>query len=167
MHNSIGKGEKEKGMQIANKQLASIRSKCTIYLTNATSGFQGFVFSEYYKKTFEFHNEVEMLLGLNDLFDDIDFPQAAYQTRSFFDKPIPKIIRKVEDTLENKPNLTIDNSKTTFIVNVQYRQNASWQGSITWVEQSRTQQFRSAFEMIQLMNEAVSQGQIQKISWEE
>ena len=33
----------------------------------------------------------------------------------------------------------------TFILNIYNRQNATWQGSVTWVEKKEKQQFRSAF----------------------
>ena len=44
----------------------------------------------------------------------------------------------------------------TFIVRVQHRQNSSWQGRITWMEQDRTIQFRSVWEMIKLIESAVN-----------
>ena len=44
----------------------------------------------------------------------------------------------------------------TFIVRVQHRQNSSWQGRITWMEQDRTVQFRSVWEMMKLMESAVN-----------
>ena len=47
--------------------------------------------------------------------------------------------------------------KPTFIIRVQYRQNATWQGTIQWVEQKKTQQFRSVLEMIKLMEEVVDE----------
>ena len=43
----------------------------------------------------------------------------------------------------------------TFIVRVQHRQNSSWQGRITWMEEDRTVQFRSVWEMIKLIESAV------------
>ena len=43
----------------------------------------------------------------------------------------------------------------TFIVRVQHRQNSSWQGRITWMEEDRTLQFRSVWEMIKLIESAV------------
>jgi hypothetical protein len=38
---------------------------------------------------------------------------------------------------------------------VLFRQNASWQGSITWMEGKQEQSFRSALELIFLMNSAL------------
>ena len=44
----------------------------------------------------------------------------------------------------------------TFIVRVQHRQNSSWQGRITWMEEDKTVQFRSVWEMIKLIESAVN-----------
>ncbi len=43
----------------------------------------------------------------------------------------------------------------TFIIRVQHRQNSSWQGHVTWMEQNRTIHFRSVWEMIKLIESAV------------
>ena len=43
----------------------------------------------------------------------------------------------------------------TFIVRVQHRQNSSWQGRITWMEEDKTVCFRSIWEMIKLIENAV------------
>jgi hypothetical protein len=45
--------------------------------------------------------------------------------------------------------------KESFIVNIQFQQNATWQGTITWIEQKRTVHFRSGLEMIKLMDNAI------------
>ena len=44
----------------------------------------------------------------------------------------------------------------TFIVRVQHRQNSSWQGRITWMDQNKTVYFRSIWEMIKLVEEALN-----------
>ncbi len=46
----------------------------------------------------------------------------------------------------------------TFIIRVQHRQHSSWQGMVTWVEENRTVPFRSALELIKMIDEAVSEG---------
>ena len=45
----------------------------------------------------------------------------------------------------------------SFIIRVQHRQNSSWQGRITWMEEDKTVQFRSVWEMIKLIESAVDQ----------
>ena len=44
----------------------------------------------------------------------------------------------------------------TFIVRVQHRQNSSWQGRITWMDQNKTVYFRSIWEMIKMVEEALN-----------
>lgn len=45
-----------------------------------------------------------------------------------------------------------ERNKGTFIVKVMNTQNSTWQGSITWVEEQKTQNFRSALEMIKMID---------------
>ena len=37
------------------------------------------------------------------------------------------------------------------------RQNATWQGSVTWVEKKEKQQFRSALELLKLIESALDE----------
>ena len=45
-----------------------------------------------------------------------------------------------------------ERNKSTFIVKIMNTQNSTWQGSITWVEEQKTQNFRSALEMIKMID---------------
>lgn len=45
--------------------------------------------------------------------------------------------------------------EATFIVRVRFKQNATWQGSLSWIEWKMTQNFRSTLEMLKLMDEAL------------
>jgi hypothetical protein len=47
--------------------------------------------------------------------------------------------------------------KGTFIVKIVNKQNSTWQGSVTWVEEQRTQNFRSALELIKLIDGAIDE----------
>lgn len=46
--------------------------------------------------------------------------------------------------------------KATFTIQIQFLQNATWQGTITWSEGGKSLKFRSELEMLKLMMEAVS-----------
>ncbi|MBE7723999.1 MAG: hypothetical protein E7244_06000 [Enterocloster citroniae] len=46
----------------------------------------------------------------------------------------------------------------TFVVHVRYRQNATWQGDVIWVEKKKRQSFRSAMELLHLINSAFESG---------
>lgn len=45
----------------------------------------------------------------------------------------------------------------TFIVEVCCRENASWQGKVTWADKGRSQHFRSALELLKMMDQALDE----------
>ncbi|MBO1679035.1 hypothetical protein HJY11_04390 [Bittarella massiliensis] len=47
--------------------------------------------------------------------------------------------------------------RATFTVQVVYRQNATWQGTVTWLEKGKQSYFRSALELIKLMDSALEE----------
>lgn len=49
----------------------------------------------------------------------------------------------------------LERNKGTFIIKVMNKQNSTWQGSITWVEMQKTQNFRSALEMLKMIDEVL------------
>jgi hypothetical protein len=49
--------------------------------------------------------------------------------------------------------------KSTFIVQVQFNQNESWQGTVAWTEQKKEKRFRSTLELIRLIDQAITSGQ--------
>lgn len=44
----------------------------------------------------------------------------------------------------------------TFQISILFRQNASWQGNVLWVDENMESQFRSALELVSLMDNALS-----------
>jgi hypothetical protein len=52
----------------------------------------------------------------------------------------------------------IGSTKGTFEIAVKFMQNSTWQGHIHWIENNQKQNFRSALEMLKLMDEALAQG---------
>ena len=47
----------------------------------------------------------------------------------------------------------------TFLLNIYDRQNATWQGTISWVDKNEKQQFRSALELIKLIESALDEAE--------
>lgn len=45
----------------------------------------------------------------------------------------------------------------TFVVRILDRKNATWQGSVTWTEQQNVQYFRSALELLKLIDSALDE----------
>ena len=54
---------------------------------------------------------------------------------------------------KNDPPAPPENG-STFLIKVLFRQNATWQGTIQWVEGRQTRQYRSVNELMRLLDEA-------------
>ncbi len=55
--------------------------------------------------------------------------------------------------MEQKPKKAYDNG--TFIVKIEHCCKGTWQGEIVWAEENRREKFRSALELMKLMDEAM------------
>lgn len=49
----------------------------------------------------------------------------------------------------------------TFVVKIVSQQNSTWQGSVTWTEEKKVQNFRSALELLKLISGALDEGDIE------
>lgn len=47
--------------------------------------------------------------------------------------------------------------KGTFVVHVISRENATWQGQVTWLDEKETRSFRSMLELIKLIDAAMEE----------
>ena len=68
---------------------------------------------------------------------------------------------------DNDNQRELGSTKGTFEISVKFMQNSTWQGQIHWVEKDQKQNFRSALEMIKLMDEALTESAegMQVINW--
>ena len=57
--------------------------------------------------------------------------------------------------MKNRKNLNGKN-KGTFIIKVEESQSGTWQGKVVWADEDTTEHFRSALELLQLVDEAIN-----------
>lgn len=96
-----------------------------------------------------FESMTQMLLKMDDMFNEMRLPQSFTAVRSFGSS--------VEERSSSAPEMAAHEGKlATFAVRILFRQNASWQGSVTWLEGNREESFRSVLELIFLMDSALS-----------
>ena len=98
-----------------------------------------------------FHSLLDLIFRMEQLLDQMLFPQP-YTARRFFGQP---------QTVSNGAPLGDEEQRgacATFAVRILFRQNASWQGSVTWIEGQREESFRSVLELIQLLSSALPEG---------
>ena len=95
-----------------------------------------------------FHGVVDLIRKLENMLDQMQFPQSFSLVRRFSDV---RTASAAGGSTEMKPH---NGDVATFAVRVLFRQNASWQGSILWVEGDREESFRSVLELIFLLDSA-------------
>ena len=96
----------------------------------------------------DFHSLVQLLLQIEQLLDSINYPQAYTAKRTF--APTSDLHLSGGD-----PGQSRTGRKATFLIKLMFRQHASWQGSVTWVEGKGEQTFRSVLELVLLMDSAL------------
>ncbi|MDD3193201.1 MAG: hypothetical protein PHE47_05030 [Oscillospiraceae bacterium] len=129
----------------------------------------GYLYNPYMPDRFAFFGYLSLVNAMDDFFDQMKCPKSYNQYRTFAPEkpgqrqPEKEVIRYMaEDVFTSKTG-----EKTTFTVQVQFRQNSTWQGTIAWMEGKKIQQFRSALEMIKLMDNALAESSgSDAVDWE-
>ena len=121
--------------------------------------FSGSLWHQYATRPLTFSGAMEMIFQMEDLYDQWNFPQRSTHCRSFRYIPeqeerTPSFKRGKKMNLHNVQDKR--GKQGTFIVQVQYRQNSSWQGQVIWAEENRREHFRSALELMKLIDSALS-----------
>lgn len=107
----------------------------------------GRFYNPYLESGETFSGVMQLLLKISQMLDAMNFPDSFMAPRSFapaagFDSA-PTENPMARGTL------------ATFALRVLFRQNASWQGMLSWLEGEQEQGFRSVLEMLLLMDTAL------------
>lgn len=102
-----------------------------------------------------FESLAQFLVGAETLFDSMNFPQSYTAKRSF--TPIRKIEAGGSSGEEE-----LRGACATFEIRVLFRQHASWQGSVIWVEGHSEECFRSVLELILLISSVLGMGGVEE-----
>ena len=95
-----------------------------------------------------FESLMQFLLRMESLLDEMKFPQSFTARREFAPATGSAAVSSGDGERRGK--------LATFTVKILFRQNASWQGCVTWLEGGKEESFRSALELIFLMDSALS-----------
>jgi len=121
------------------------------------SRMSGRIYHRFSDQPIPFLGAEGVLFSIEDLMEEWDYPQSTMEMRSFaksssHGRRQPGMARKTV----NDP-LAYTGQDATFVVHVKYRQNATWQGTVTWADKNKRQNFRSALELIKLMESAMDE----------
>ena len=109
---------------------------------------KGVMISPKLEKPAAFHSLSQLLLSMEALMDQSNQPQRGEERRAFGEYRPP---REEEDAGAGEGR-----ELASFQIRVLFRQNASWQGSLIWIDRQMEAQLRSVLELIRLMDSALS-----------
>lgn len=126
-----------------------------VFVTKLGNDLSGIVSQWQGKRAWKFNDIVSLMRICEVMFNTAQFPQATHELRTFNQENQ----RKGWGALKEMETNDVPESQTSFVVNVQYRQNATWQGTIRWIDQDQEKKFRSTLELIKLMDQVIEGGQ--------
>ena len=129
-----------------------------VLCVNAVSGgrVQGELYHSYSRDPVPFSNMGEMTFAMERVYDALKFPHPSTNTRTFVPaKSAGEVFQERSRIMSDESLLSKHGDIGTFIVRVQHRQNNTWQGRITWADKNKTLNFRSIWEMVHLMENAL------------
>ena len=136
---------------------AAAPNLCCVCIDCAEAGeCRGRLFHYYAAEAQIFRSRYELIMKVDALCDLLGYPQAAEQPRRFGRQKHSMGAKKEVKRLMSKDDLAGQKGlMATFVVHVMHRQNATWQGTVVWAEKNKKASFRSALELIKLMDSAV------------
>jgi len=91
----------------------------------------------------------QLLCGITRTLDVENVPQSFLRVRTFQTSDSAPVSHSCEP-------LPISGETATFILQIMFRKNASWQGFITRLEDGHKQHFRSVLELIAIINGSIT-----------
>ncbi len=117
----------------------------------------GRLYHRFSKQVIPFVSGEQAVFLMEQLFDSLQFPYPSTLERSFSEELKSAPTSRQERLMNDEDLLSRHGDLGSFIVRVQHRQNSSWQGTLTWMEQDKTVHFRSIWEMIKLVESALNE----------
>lgn len=116
-----------------------------------------------------FQSMMELILAIQAKLDEIGSPQSATAPRHWSGaRPVLASRFREPPTADSLQGDTMPEAiLASFLVRIQFRQNASWQGTLVWVESKESCAFRSLLELITLIAPALNSGPAQEMDAEE
>lgn len=117
--------------------------------------YEGRLYHKYSKNSVEFRTVEQLLQLLEKLCDRIGYPQSTTQSRNFHAKETMNAREEALQVTDSSAILENKGTLGTFVVHVKYRQHSTWQGEVVWAEKNEKRTFRSALELLKLIDGAL------------
>lgn len=115
---------------------------------------EGRLYNPALPETKSFSNVMQLLLQMENLLNTLNFPQSFEQTRHFWPGADSADTATVQDAID--ADIPERGKLASFSLKIVFRQNASWQGSVTWLDKGKEESFRSVLELLLLLDNALT-----------
>lgn len=116
----------------------------------------GYVYHKYSREGLAFRNVFDLIRQMEKIMDLCQYPQRSTRPRKFGSNTYQYQERKKVDAMVRAEEILERSGElATFVIHVKYRQNSTWQGDIFWAEKQEKIYFRSALEMLKLIDSAL------------
>lgn len=119
---------------------------------------EGFLYHGYNKEGIPIKGYEQIIRTAEELFNALGFPFMGTddrdihgRTHSYQKKERMARVMKDEELLEKHGDMG------TFVIRVQHRQHSSWQGRVTYLEENKSVYFRSALELMKIIDGALDE----------
>ncbi|WP_246019601.1 hypothetical protein [Bacilliculturomica massiliensis] len=125
-----------------------------MYAEKKDHDLAGVLVNDYYGFRIDYSSVGQLFSYLDEFLDYVNFPMAATRRRTFGEsapekrEAMPEHVKDVEDG-------AIPDRQPDFILHVQFRQGATWQGTLRRADRQTTRRFRSELELITLIMNAL------------
>lgn len=121
--------------------------------------YVGKIWDQYQETPVEFYNMTDMLFHMEQMYDRWNFPQSAMRLRSFGEEKGASGFKKDAEAERHTEWIWSRKGRlATFVVYVKFRQNATWQGDVLWVERQKKMAFDSSLTLVKLIDSALENG---------
>ncbi len=154
-----------------SKQMLFARNLiCVCVDSNEDADYQGLIYHQYADEPIPFNGLMDFVAKAEELMDEWDFPQRGLAPRAFKKssrengvgyKKVPHSDKLPIEILQEQNGVrNVQNKKGqlgTFVIQVAFRQDATWQGHVIYQEKNEKLDFISALELMKIMDKALSE----------
>jgi len=115
----------------------------------------GRIYHKFHRGAIEFGKIEQIVLVIERLCDKIGYPQRTTKLRQFESGSTTEKREEVLQVADSNTILEQIGPLGTFVVHVKYRQHSTWQGEVVWAEKGIKKTFRSALELLKLIDGAI------------
>jgi len=134
-----------------NYQLAQLR----VCVDSVTGGrISGRITGQRICTPIDFIDISDFISKIDAIMDSQKYPQSFQRIRSFTNKELPQVnAAGSKETVTDKTTVdTFKGEVSTFVLQILSRKNATWQGSILWLDRDEPVLFSSTLELLKLVD---------------